>query len=248
MEFLGFRNIFKNINLKESRDLCVTDSLIPNDKLIISYYRFYDKYIVYCKVDHLGVTMFNFEKAFNIGEDLNVSHNHAVLGFASISEMEEFYNSESYSKFSEKIFVNVLSQPYVYLTHSGIYVKGEDLRTPNEKVNDDVFYILYSNHCLNKTLFITNKFLFKSIGFTDKSYKSENPDKWSMSLVDFGLLNNNRMSVLVYPLCDNIGYDSITDRITSNPKELYLDLFLYSKKNNLFLSHCGNLGIQLALK
>lgn len=229
-KFKGFTSYFKSDNKGESLVNKVVESFSSPTcslKPIVLYFRYYSKYMVYCSILNGKISLM---KDNNIYYDLD--------------ELRSNYSE----KYGDVECFNVLSESYVYLTKSGVYSQGEDLRSSNSKLCDNVFYILYATDCLDRVVFISNNFTFKDYGFIDKLYNNVNKDRWSMSLVDKSLFDNNRLSVLLYPIDDSITYDSITDRIYTKPVELYLDLFIYCKNNNLFLSHCGDLGIQIAVK
>lgn len=229
-KFKSITDYFKSDGKNESLVSKVVDSFSSpscSNRPLVLYFKYYSKYKVYATVLNGRI---NLMKDSTIYYDLN--------------EMKTFYGE----KYENVEYFNVLSESYVYLTKSGVYSQGEDLRDSNSKLCDNIFYILYATECLDKILFITRNFNFENYGFIEKLYNNVNKDRWSMSLVDKSLIDNDRLSVLLYPIDDAITYDSITDRIYTKPIELYLDLFIYCKNNNLFLSHCGDLGIQIAVK
>lgn len=203
---------------------------IPSEfssKSIILYYRYYSNFKVYASV---------LEGKLNLMDDDSLYY-----------DLDEIYRVYK-EKYQDIECFNVLSEDYVYLTKSGVYTRGDDLRDSNSRLCDDVFFILYATDCLDRVLYVTNKFNCKSYGFVDRLYNAVNKNKWSMSLVDEGLAENNRLSVLLYPIGNSIEYDFLTDRVFTNPVELYSDLFIYCEKKNLFLHHCGDLGLQVSMK
>jgi len=228
----GITSYFKGDSIGENLVNKVVDTfsnstLMFSNKAIVLYYKYYSNFRVYTSV---------LNGRINLMKD--------STDYYSLTDIYSTYNE----KYGEVEYVNVLSESYVYLTKSGVYSQGEDLRDSNSKLCDDIFFILFATGCLDKIIFITKNFDCSSYGFIEKIYSNVNRDRWSMSLVDKGLSENNRLSVLLYPIDDTIVYDSITDRVYTKPKELFLDLYVYCQSKNLFLSHCGDLGIQIAVK
>lgn len=233
-KFLNALKCFKDENIEDFKDK-LNDNMqsmcLKYNTLVVFYYRYYDNFKVY---------RFNFENRFECISE-------------SISCNEEFYNLDEIKDYCKRqfnmipTFKSVLSTDYVYVSKSGIMCSESDLRSLSEKISDNIFYIMFSNDCLSSIEFINKQITCKEYEYLGQRYNLLNKHRWSYALID-DRIRDGALVVFLKGQKPYIEVESISNRILTQPKELYSDLVGYCNQNNLYLTHCGDLGIQIAIK
>lgn len=221
-DFAGKLN--NNINSQLNKDI-----EISYDSLNVIYYKYYDNYKIYRAV---------FYKS-------------GVNKFEKVSYKEEFSTIEDLYEFFSKYnlcctYTNVFTKDYVFLTKSGINTEGIDLRLEKEKLADSVFSCMHSNNVLDEVDIVSSRLPMELYTPCLDDTSRLNRDRWSLDIIN-KYLNEGRIGVF---LMSNtlISYDRGLDKISTNPKELLLDLTALCKSSQVILSHCGNLGIQMSFR
>ncbi len=228
-KFLNALKCFKED--KDELDVNIKDMSLKYNRLVVLYYKYYDNYKVY---------RFNFDNRFEALSE-------------SISCCEEFYNLDEIRDYCKQhfnlmpTFKSVLSTDYVYVSKSGIMCSESDLRSLSEKISDNVFYIMFSNDCLDCVEFVNKQITCSEYEYLGQRYTVLNKHRWSYALID-DRIKDGALVVFLKGQKPYIEVESISNRILTQPKELYSDLVGYCSQNNLYLTHCGDLGIQIAIK
>ena len=195
----------------------------------VMYYRTYNFYKPYRVIFHNSKT--------GLSSKVKVD-----LEFDTVEDMKLHFSNYNLNV----TLVSVLSKDYIYITNSGVNHFGSDFRLNKEVVSDLVFYCLYINNALDDVDMITDVLpldLYKSVS-TNKSRL--NKHRWSYNIIE-DHVNSGRIVVFLMSK-DKIDYDENLDKIITNPKELLFDLVALGKSNQLYVTHCGNLGIQINFK
>lgn len=216
---------------KDCLEVNIKDMSLKYKDLIVLYYKYYDNYKVY---------RFNFSNDFECIVE-------------SISCDKEFYNLDSIKDYCKEhfnlvpTFKSILSTDYVYVSKSGIMCSESDLRSLSDKISDNVFYIMFANDCLEYIDFVNKQTDCREYEYLGQRYFTLNKHRWSYSLIN-DRIKEGALVVLLKAQKPYIEVESISNRILTQPKELYSDLVGYCNQNNLYLTHCGDLGIQIAIK
>lgn len=199
------------------------------DSLNIIYYRYYSNYKVYRAVF--------FKKDTNM-----VSNESFEEEFSTLEELKSFF-----SKYNLKVrFENALSKDYIYLTRSGINTDGSDLRLEKDIVIDSSFYCMLSNSVLDSVNLVTDKLTFDLYNPSIMDTSKLNRNKWSVEIIEQYLYKGRMVALLTSD--EKIQYNENSGLIVTYPKELLFDLSALSKTNQLHMTHCGDLGIQLSFR
>lgn len=197
--------------------------------LTIMYYKNYNVYKIYRAIFYNSST----NKSERVQYDLE---------FETVLEIEEFF--KQYNLDCE--YINALSKDYIYITKSGINTNGADFRLTKDIVSDLLFYSIYANSVLDSVDLVTDRVPLSKFYPVLENKDKLNTERWSYSTVE-NYLGNGRMVAFLMSQT-NIEYDGNLDKIITNPKELLFDLVALGKSNQLHITHCGNLGIQISFK
>ena len=162
-----------------------------------------------------------------------------------LNEFETLYDLKIHYKsmFKKVNFMNLLSVDYVYLFKSGVYVEGEDLRSQEQILNDNIVHCLYSNGFLNEVLIHNNKYTFNFYNPFYPKYSRKNIHGWSYEIIDKYLIEGR---IKIFLSSDTLfSYDDLSRKIISNPSSLLFELKVVCDSSDSSLNSCSNLGIQI---
>ena len=192
----------------------------------VIYYRLIDRFLVY-----------------------RVVHYSSSRGYSmctvDLSEFETLDDLKIHYKymFKKVNFMNLLSVDYVYLFKSGVYVEGEDLRSQEQILNDNIVHCLYSNGFLNEVLIHNNKYTFNFYNPFHPKYSRKNIHGWSYEIIDKYLIEGR---IKIFLSSDTLfSYDDLSRNIISNPSSLLFELKVVCNSSDSSLNSCSNLGIQI---
>lgn len=193
----------------------------------VIYYRLIDRFLVYRVVHYSPSRSYSMCTV-----DLNE--------FETLDDLKSHYKS----MFKKVNFMNLLSVDYVYLFKSGVYVEGEDLRSQEQVLNDNIIHCLYSNGFLNEVLIHNNKYTFNFYNPFYPKYGKKNIQGWSYEIVDKYLVEGR---IKIFLSSDTLfSYDDFSRKIVSNPSSLLFELKHVCESSDGALNSCSNLGIQIS--
>lgn len=192
----------------------------------VIYYRLIDRFLVY------RVVHYSSSRGYSMCTvDLNE--------FETLDDLKIHYKS----MFKKVNFMNLLSVDYVYLFKSGVYVEGEDLRSQEQILNDNIVHCLYSNGFLNEVLIHNNKYTFNFYNPFYPKYSRKNIHGWSYEIIDKYLIEGR---IKIFLSSDTLfSYDDLSRNIISNPSSLLFELKVVCDSSDGSLNSCSNLGIQI---
>lgn len=192
----------------------------------VIYYRLIDRFLVY-RVVHYSSSRGYSMCTVDLSE------------FETLDDLKIHYKS----MFKKVNFMNLLSVDYVYLFKSGVYVEGEDLRSQEQILNDNIVHCLYSNGFLNEVLIHNNKYTFNFYNPFHPKYSRKNIHGWSYEIIDKYLIEGR---IKIFLSSDTLfSYDDISRNIISNPSSLLFELKVVCNSSDSSLNSCSNLGIQI---
>lgn len=192
----------------------------------VIYYRLIDRFLVY-RVVHYSSSRGYSMCTVDLSE------------FETLDDLKIHYKS----MFKKVNFMNLLSVDYVYLFKSGVYVEGEDLRSQEQILNDNIVHCLYSNGFLNEVLIHNNKYTFNFYNPFHPKYSRKNIHGWSYEIIDKYLIEGR---IKIFLSSDTLfSYDDLSRNIISNPSSLLFELKVVCNSSDSSLNSCSNLGIQI---
>ena len=215
-------NVFDYVTKSDKEELKSFDV----EQGTVIYYRLIDRFLVY-RVVHYSSSRGYSMCTVDLSE------------FETLDDLKIHYKS----MFKKVNFMNLLSVDYVYLFKSGVYVEGEDLRSQEQVLNDNIVHCLYSNGFLNEVLIHNNKYTFNFYNPFHPKYSRKNIHGWSYEIIDKYLIEGR---IKIFLSSDTLfSYDDLSRNIISNPSSLLFELKVVCSSSDGSLNSCSNLGIQI---